>query len=94
VTEAKVPRDLLRKVENESFPLVGLRSLTQVRARLAEIEGSLIRRAREMGASSSDIGDALGITRQAAHQRLKNLGPAGDDVVVIPESEPKKPRSS
>jgi CRP-like cAMP-binding protein len=86
---AAIPRDLLRKMENENFPLVGLRSLKQLRAVLGELEEAMIRRAREMGASSADIGEALGITRQAAYQRLKHLEDEGEgeDVVVLADKE-------
>lgn len=85
----QIPRDLLRKVENENFPLVGLRALVDLRSCLDELERAAMARAREMGASSTDIGDALGITRQAAYQRLKHLGGNGDDVVVVPETQPE-----
>ena len=87
VAYPKIQRDLLRKIENQNFPLIGLRSLVLLREGLGELEEAMIRRARDMGASTTDIGEALGITRQAAYQRLKQLEPRDDDVVVVPEHE-------
>ena len=40
---------------------------------LDELETACILKARELGASPTDIGDALGITRQAVYNRLHHL---------------------
>jgi hypothetical protein len=94
-----LPRDLIKRAENESFPLIGLAALRELRKALDELEAAAILRARDMGASTSDIGEALGLTRQAAYYRLRQLlerrGAEGSGgIVVLPESEPIDPRAS
>jgi hypothetical protein len=76
-----IPRDLVKRSENENFPLIGLAALRDLRRALDELEAAAILRAREMGASTTDIGEALGLTRQAAYYRLRHLLEQGDDVV-------------
>lgn len=49
--------------------LRALAELTALRAGLVRLEGELVFRAREEGCWWSDVGAALGITRQAAHRR-------------------------
>jgi hypothetical protein len=95
-----LPRDLIRRAENENFPLIGLGALRELRRKLDELESAAIMRAREMGASSSDIGDALGLTRQAAYYRIRQIlerrgqQKEHDALVVLPEVEsPTEPRT-
>jgi DNA-directed RNA polymerase specialized sigma24 family protein len=95
VANPSIPRDLIRRVENENFPLLSLSALRELREALDEIEAEAIVRAHEMGASSTDIGDAMGLTRQAAHYRLRHAldrraaepPTAEDETIVIPEPE-------
>jgi hypothetical protein len=98
VTE-KFPRRLIRKLEGrETFPLVALSALPDLRAHLDEVEAESILRARELGASAEDIAQALGITRQGAYYKMKQLERAGraavsggggdeDIIVTLPETE-------
>jgi hypothetical protein len=93
-----LPRDLIRRAENENFPLIGLAAIRELRRALEELEGAAVLRAREMGASTSDIGEALGITRQAAYYRLRHLRDRGrpeggaEGITVVLEDEDRAPR--
>ena len=96
--EGKFPRHLIRKIENLNFPLVALQSVRDLRRYLDRVEVDRLRRARELGASAEDIADALGITRQGAYYKLKQLSnevkPANDISVTLPEPEPTRDTSS
>ena len=92
----KFPRRLIRRVEgHNTFPLVALSALQELRAHLVQVEAESILRARELGASAEDIAEALGITRQGAYYKMKQLereGPAddagdGNITVTLPEAE-------
>jgi hypothetical protein len=91
-----LPRDLVKRAENENFPLVGLSALRELRRALDELESAAMLRAREMGASTTDIGLALGLTRQAAYYRIRHLlerrNAEEADVVIVPETDPVDPR--
>jgi hypothetical protein len=93
-----LPRDLIKRAENENFPLIGLAALKELRKAFDELESAAILRAREMGASSTDIGEALGLTRQAAYYRIRQLlerreTGRHDEVVVLPETQQADPRT-
>ena len=83
----KFPRRLIRHLEMPELPLQALDSIRRLRGYLDELEAACILKARELGASPSDIGDALGITRQAVYNRLHNLEQraAHDPSFVIPD---------
>ena len=55
--------------------LTGLRELREARATLAVLERALVVTAREGYASWHDIGEALGVSRQAAQQRFRSIDP-------------------
>jgi hypothetical protein len=88
-----LPRDVIRRTENENFPLIGLAAVRELRRKLDELESAAIMRAREMGASTTDIGEALGLTRQAAYYRIRHIlerrasEQKGDALVVLPDTE-------
>ena len=69
----KFPRRLIRHLETPDLPLEALESIRRLRRYLDELEATCIIKARELGASPTDIGDALGITRQAVYNRLRHL---------------------
>jgi hypothetical protein len=69
----KFPRRLIRKLETPDLPLEALESIRRLRLYLDELEAACMIRARRLGASPSDIGEALGITRQAVYNRLHSL---------------------
>jgi Homeodomain-like domain len=69
----KFPRRLIRHLETPELPLQTLEAIRRLRRYLEELEAACIIKARELGASAADIGEALGITRQAVYNRLHNL---------------------
>ena len=73
VRVVKFPRRLIRHLETPELPLQTLEAIHRLRRYLDELEAACIVKARELGASPTDIGDALGITRQAVYNRLHNL---------------------
>lgn len=88
------PRRLIRRVENENFPLIALTAVREIREYLDEVEDRAIRKARELGASAEDVADALGITRQGAYYKIRQLEEQKEEdpehpPVVVPELEPE-----
>jgi hypothetical protein len=69
----KFPRRLIRHLETPELPLQTLEAIHRLRRYLDELETACIIKARDLGASPPDIGDALGITRQSVYNRLKVL---------------------
>jgi transposase-like protein len=79
-----------------TFPLVALDAVQELRIYLDGVEAESILRAKELGASAEDIAQALGITRQGAYYKLKQLerteaadpeGGVEDVTVTLPEAE-------
>jgi DNA-directed RNA polymerase specialized sigma24 family protein len=87
VRVVKFPRRLIRHLETPDLPLQTLQAIRRLRRYLEELEAACIIKARELGASPSDIGEALGITRQAVYNRLHNLEQRAehDPEFVIPD---------
>jgi DNA-directed RNA polymerase specialized sigma24 family protein len=83
----KFPRRLIRKLETPDLPLEALESIRRLRRYLDELEAACILKARQLGASPADIGEALGITRQAVYNRLHSLEQRAetDQEFVIPD---------
>jgi hypothetical protein len=50
-------------------PAVGLRAVVALRRLAEEVEARHVRRARDLGWSWEQIGDALGVTKQAVHKK-------------------------
>ena len=69
----RFPRRLIRYLETPELPLQTLEAIHRLRRYLEELEAACILKARELGASPTDIGEALGITRQAVYNRLHHL---------------------
>jgi transcriptional regulator with PAS, ATPase and Fis domain len=91
--DREILRSGSRKLERrETFPLVALQGIGELRRYLNAVEADVLRRARDMGASAEDIAEALGITRQGAYYKLRNLdhrpgmGSAGTTRRPRPES--------
>lgn len=53
-------------------PAVGLRAVRALRDLADRLERLQVLRARELGWSWQDIADALGVSRQAAHQKHRD----------------------
>jgi hypothetical protein len=87
VRVVKFPRRLIRHLETPDLPLQTLQAIHRLRRYLEELEAACIHKARELGASPSDIGEALGITRQSVYNRLHNLEQRAqhDPEFVIPD---------
>ncbi|MBI3647887.1 MAG: hypothetical protein HY240_03925 [Actinobacteria bacterium] len=84
------PRNLVRKVENLNFPLLALAAVREIRGYLDAVEVEAILKARLLNATADDIAEALGITRQGAYYKLKNLEKRAEDdpVLDVPDLEP------
>jgi DNA-directed RNA polymerase specialized sigma24 family protein len=89
----KFPRRLIRHLETPDLPLEALESIRRLRRYLDELEAACILKARQLGASSADIGEALGITRQAVYKRLHNLEQRAetDPDFAIPDLRAEEP---
>ncbi len=72
---AKVRRELLAVLGRlAGGPLTleaGLRSSAVLRRGLDDLQNELVQTARDEGASWAAIGEALGVSTQAAHQRFR-----------------------
>ena len=73
----------LRKAENIDLPLLGLTAIHDLRSSLDALELEHIDSAREKGASWEDIAEAMGVTRQALQQRLRNKRPENNGTAEI-----------
>jgi hypothetical protein len=62
------PTDVASRASS-SDPAVGLRAVASLRALLESLEALQVARAREAGWSWQDIATALGVTKQAAHEK-------------------------
>ena len=96
MTTEKFPRQLIRKAEDEMSPLRVLEGVGELRKYLDDLERQALLDARKMGVSPSQMAEALGITRQGVHHKLKKIDretvaerPSHGDSVVIPELEPE-----
>jgi hypothetical protein len=73
---AKVRRELLALVRRlADGPLTleaGLRATAALRRGVEALQAELVATARSEGASWASIGEALGVTTQAAHQRFRS----------------------
>jgi len=90
----RTPRSLIHQVETSTQPLKTLEAVKGLREYLDGVESVGLRQARDAGASVSDIAEALGITRQGAHQKLKRLEAQEPDktegTIVVPDLEPER----
>jgi hypothetical protein len=91
---AQVPRSLVRKLESSMLPLNVLEGIGGLRTYLDQLEKQALLDARKLGASAADMAQALGMTRQGVHHKLKRLdeeaavGRSTDEHIVIPDLEP------
>jgi len=78
---------LLERMLTLSDPTPGLANLTELRRELDELERVYVARALQSGSSFATVARPLGITRQAAHRRFR-------DLAVPPPARPCLPRLS
>ena len=64
---------LAEEAASAADPEAALETLTRIREELAEFERQQVARALTAGRSYGDVARAMGITRQAAHRRFKDL---------------------
>jgi Homeodomain-like domain-containing protein len=62
------PADVVAQTASED-PSVGLRGVASLRALAEAVEELQVRRARELGWSWQQIAEALGVSKQAVHQK-------------------------
>jgi transcriptional regulator with PAS, ATPase and Fis domain len=62
--------ELARRSTEHGDPSSALRAIADLRRRLEELEEHHVETALARGASWSEVGAALGISKQAAHKRL------------------------
>jgi hypothetical protein len=62
------PTDIAAQASSND-PAVGLRAVASLRTLLESLEALQVSRAREAGWSWQDIATALGVTKQAAHEK-------------------------
>lgn len=67
------PRGRLVRAFHPADPIDALEAITGLRQDLVEAEDHAALLARQDGATWQEIADALGITRQAAHQRWGHI---------------------
>ena len=61
--------DTLRTAVASEDPAVGLRAVVALRRMADRLESQHVSRARQLGWSWEQVGDALGTSRQAAHKK-------------------------
>ena len=89
----RITRSLIRKIESEDLPVQALQAIHELRAYLDDLEAAHLLRARELGASSTDIAEALGITRQGVYNKLRSIERAShEEQIVIPDLEGPRER--
>ena len=64
---------LLERMLTVSDPTRGLANLTELRRELDELERVYVARALQSGSSFATVARPLGISRQAAHRRFRDL---------------------
>lgn len=88
----RITRSLFQKIESEDLPVQALQAIHKLRAYLDNREATHLLKARELGASSTDIAEALGITRQGVYNKLRSLERARqEEPIVIPDLETPQP---
>jgi hypothetical protein len=80
-------------MESEDLPVQALQAIHELRAYLDDLEATHLLKARELGASSADLAEALGITRQGVYNKLRSIELASHaEHIVIPDLEtPREP---
>lgn len=66
------PSQLVRRAQNKELPFSALPAIAELRDYLSTLEMELVAYARDKGATWEEIAGAMGITRQALYQRMRN----------------------
>jgi hypothetical protein len=85
----------IRQAENMQLPLTALEAIVTIRRYLDELERQAVDGALERGATWQMIADTLGVTKQAANQRLRkhpsqvsSSEPSGATVLAVAAEPP------
>jgi predicted transcriptional regulator len=81
---ATLSSSLLRRAENTELSLGSLEAIAAIRARLDLLESAAMISAREKGATTEDIAEALGLTPQAIYYRFRNMRDGDGDEKETP----------
>lgn len=63
---------LVRRAQNKELPFSALPAIAELRKHLEQLEMEIVAYARDKGATWDEIAEAMGITRQALYQRMRN----------------------
>jgi hypothetical protein len=77
---------LLERALTVPEPVQGLTTLTELRSELDALERVHVARALQSGSSYADVAAPLGISRQAAHRRYRNLATPPPRPMLSPEA--------
>ena len=77
---------LLERTLTDPDPIEALATLTDLRGELDELERTHVARALQAGESFADVARPLGISRQAAHRRYRDLA------CPPPQADARRPR--
>ena len=75
--QVRISTSLVRRANNMGLPFGALSAIAELKGQLKAVESLAIEEARKKGATWDVIATALGITRQALHQRLHAAGRRG-----------------
>jgi ATP-dependent Clp protease ATP-binding subunit ClpA len=78
--------DLALEAANAATPMQSLRTARELRREFDAFERRQVARALADGASFGDIARALGVSRQAAHRRFRELAPAPPSLATTAEA--------
>jgi predicted transcriptional regulator len=82
----KLSPSILRRAENTELSLGSLEAIAAIRARLDLLETAAMRSARDKGATTEDIAEALKLTPQAIYYRFRNMREDDGDRPATPEA--------
>jgi DNA-binding NtrC family response regulator len=63
---------MVRRAQNRELPFSALPAISELRKYLEKLEMDIVTYARDKGATWDEIAEAMGITRQALYQRMRN----------------------
>jgi transcriptional regulator with PAS, ATPase and Fis domain len=69
--QVRISTSLVRRANNMGLPFGALSAIAELKRQLQAVESLAIRKAREHGATWEIVAEALGISRQALHQRMQ-----------------------
>jgi transposase-like protein len=84
----RVSLALIRQAENMELPLTALEAIVSIRRWLDELEREAVDGALERGATWQMVADTLGVTKQAANQRLRKRSAQQAGPTSIASGEP------